>query len=101
MARATVRISRGVVISILLLAFETELAQGILVVAPVFGHLHAQLEEDLLAAHVLDLLARGGADLFKHLAAFADDDALLRIALDEQRSPDVSLVFAALGELVD
>ena len=57
----------------------------VLVTAPLRANLDAQLEIDLGTEESLDVGARGHADLLDHGAALAHDDALLTLALDEDR----------------
>ena len=58
------------------------------VVAPAAAHAHAQVEHHLAADQPLDLGARAGADGADHPALLADEDALLRLRLDEDRRLD-------------
>jgi hypothetical protein len=59
------------------------------VVAPVFEHLHAQVDEHLCVEHLLQFLACLRADQLNHAAALADQDALLRVALDIDNGADI------------
>src|SRR6185503_11083513 len=70
--------------------------EHILVTAPVRPHLDLQLEIDVVAEKTLDLGPRAGADRPDHAAALADEDALLRLGLDEH-----DRVHAPLVELLD
>ena len=56
-----------------------------LVVSPVGLHAHGQLQVEAPAELLLELLARGLADVADHGAALADHDALLALALDHDR----------------
>src|SRR5713101_6261711 len=68
---------------------EPELFEGAIVLAPALAHGHRELEEDLDAEEALEVLSGRGADALEGGAALADDDALLRIVLDEDGGPDV------------
>src|SRR5262249_58220224 len=68
---------------------ESELAQGALVAAPVPAHFHGRLEIYLDAEERLEVAPGGRADLLQHRAPLADEDALLRLLLDEYGRPDV------------
>src|SRR4051794_37152072 len=69
------------------------------VALPVLGDLDEQVEVDLLAQHRLDLLAGAGADVLEARAGAADDDRLLRRALDEDLGADGEDL--ARGDLLD
>jgi len=79
----------------------SQLSQDILALTPVLLHLHPQLQEDLAPAHCLNLLPRGHADFLQHLPPFADDNPLLRLALDQQRGMDVGHIITALLEFIN
>src|SRR3954452_9495169 len=61
-----------------------EPVEGLGAALPVLVDLDEQLQEGALGK----LLAHGGADLLQDLAPLADDDALLRLALDEDLAAD-------------
>src|SRR3989304_1785395 len=82
-------------------AYESEALECPFVVAPAGLHLHSDLEKDAPSGHGLDLLARLAPDLLQHAAAFADDDRLVRLALDEQRGGDEGAAVIALLVLVE
>src|SRR5713226_6914754 len=68
---------------------EPELFEGAIVLAPALAHGHRELEADLDAEEALEVLPGRGADALEGGPALADDDALLRIVLDEDGGPDV------------
>src|SRR5690606_31161791 len=55
----------------------TQPAQSFRLVTPIFIDLDVQIQKYLAAAHGFNLHAGGGADFFKHLAPFADDNGFL------------------------
>src|SRR3954451_9109204 len=61
-----------------------ERVEGLGAALPVLVDLHEQLQVGALGK----LLAHGGADLLQDLPPLADDDALLRLALDEDLAAD-------------
>src|SRR5262245_15565258 len=81
---------------------EAELAQGLLVRAPVAPHEHPQVQVDLDAEKALQLLPGEAPDALEHGPARADHDRLLRVVLDEDAGPRVETRGAgALGQLLD
>src|SRR6266702_7638519 len=66
---------------------EPETLERGFVAAPMRTHLDHQLEVDRVTEQLLDLGAGLRADLLDHGAAFADDDVLLRLGLDEHVCP--------------
>src|SRR5262249_57955256 len=50
---------------------------------PLAPDLHTEVEKHPRVEEPLELLAGGSPDAFDHLAAAADDDRLLRLALDD------------------
>src|SRR3954452_22409519 len=62
------------------------------VLAPRSVYGNVQVEENARAEDRLQLDARLGADPFDHLAALADDDRLLRLALDDDGRVDLDEV---------
>ena len=67
---------------------------------PFLQDLHAEVQEHARAQERLHLHARGGPDRLQRLAAVADQDALLRVALHDQRRVDLREVALAF-HLVD
>src|SRR5215217_319532 len=67
---------------------EAEPLQRLRVALPLAHDLHAQVEEDLRAEEPLHLLASPRADGLERLPTVADHDALLRVALDDERRVD-------------
>src|SRR5437763_15390090 len=60
-----------------------QIAEEALVLAPALVYGHVQVEEDLDAQRRFELLTRFRSDLLRHRALLADDDRLLRLALDD------------------
>ena len=81
-----------VLFSLWVVAEQVELLGG---VAPVLIDLDEGLEVDALAEELLEALAGFGGNFLECLALMADDDALLRVALDidDGVDVDVGLVF--------
>ena len=71
------------------------------VAAPVLQHFDVHLQMHGRARDPLEFLACVGADLLDHLATFADQDALLRIALDIQHRVDLRLAILQLAVAFD
>src|SRR5205809_2390537 len=65
--------------------WKFELAEKPLVFAPPFVNADVEIEENARAERGFELLPRIGADALDHVAALADHDRLLRVALDEDR----------------
>src|SRR3954447_26981640 len=80
---------------------DTQAIEHALVAAPAPADPHGQLEMHLGAELALELLARRGADRADHVAALADEDALLGLRLDPHVGADDEQVAGALLELVD
>src|SRR5919202_4220509 len=84
------------------LFFNPHLAQRARRVAPVLLDLDEEFEVDAVAEQSLDVAARLGAYLLEARAALADDDALLRGALDVDGAVDarefVRHLLVALGD---
>src|SRR5215208_7282650 len=70
------------------LLLDAHLAQGARRVAPALLDLDEEFEVDLVSDQPLDVAARLRADLLEARAALADDDALLRRALDVDGAVD-------------
>src|ERR687889_1474239 len=70
------------------LLFDAHLAQGARRVAPALLDLDEEFEVDLVADETLHVAPRLRAYLFEARAAAADDDALLRLALDVDGAVD-------------
>ena len=58
----------------------------LLVLAPLGLHADVEIEKHLVVEEPLELLARGRADPLDHVAALADHDRLLRLAVDHDRA---------------
>src|SRR4051812_28192937 len=83
------------------LAVEAEAVQQRVVGAPAAAHAHDQVEVDPGPEVALELLARGGPDRADHLAAGADEDALLRLGLHPRAGVDDREVVARVVDLLD
>src|SRR5687768_8798481 len=70
-------------------SFQPVAAQVLLVVGPAGAHLHPQREHHLRVQQTLQLEARFGTDALQVLAALADHDAFVRIALNDDGGGDV------------
>src|SRR5215831_18757441 len=80
---------------------EAELAEGTVILAPVAPDLNGQPQEDLNSEECFHIAAGGHPDLLEHGPAATDEDAFLRVLLDEHGSTDVDpLGTAMFGELV-
>src|SRR4051812_1921300 len=62
---------------------HAQVAQQRIVFAPVALDAHVKVEEDARSKELLEIDACGTANTLDHLAAAADDDPLLRVALDD------------------
>src|SRR5512141_2017093 len=71
------------------------------IIAPVLADFDPHFQVDLTVQQTLNGVARVGADLLQHLAATADEDALLRIALDVDGGRDVYRAALPLIVLLD
>src|SRR5207247_8414397 len=67
---------------------QAEAVEQALVLAPARRHLDLESEEHVAPEQVLDLEAGLAADALDHGAALADQDALLAVALDQDRGLD-------------
>src|SRR5437870_3764997 len=65
---------------------QTDIRQDGLVFAPFRLHPNVEIEEHLQLEEALQLLPRRRPDLLDHVAAFADHDRLLRLAIDDDRA---------------
>ena len=68
-------------VSPLLRLGKTEVIQQAVVIAPVLAHLYPALQVHAGAQQFLAIHAGGGGNLFQHLAALANDHALMALAL--------------------
>src|SRR5258706_7126033 len=87
-----------------------QLSQDACIVRPCAAHLDPYAQVHLALEQALEVLARGGRHRFQPLAALAEDDGLLAVALDEDRGFDAAQAaffleavdrhFAAVGQLL-
>src|SRR6185503_7345368 len=68
---------------------EPELPQRPLVLSPLAPHLHREGQVDLDPEKRFEVTARGRPDPLEHAPGLADENALLGVALHEDRGPDV------------
>ncbi len=72
-----------------------------LVIAPAGLDLHVQLQKDLRAKDALKIATGIDTDMLDHLAALADDDALLALALDVNRGVHAQHLLGLLERVAD
>src|SRR4029079_19612956 len=65
---------------------QTDVIEHGIVLAPLGLDPHVAIEKHPGVEEAFEVLARGGADFLDHLAAAADDDRLLRLAIDDDRA---------------
>src|SRR3954468_13955161 len=70
-------------------SLQADIVEHALVLAPFRFHPDVQVEKDLGVEKLFQVFARRDADPLDHLAAAADDDGLLRLALDDDRAVEV------------
>src|SRR4051812_38362362 len=66
--------------------WQAERVKHAFVFSPVLSNLHVEIEEYARVEKGLELLARRRPDGLDHRAALADEDRLLRFALDQDRA---------------
>src|SRR5262245_57774360 len=67
---------------------NSQFIQRARVVAPMLLHADEEMQPDVASEQAFDVAPRFHADLFQRLAALADDDRLLRLALDVDHAVD-------------
>src|SRR2546428_9608032 len=83
------------------LSTDANLAEQVVILAPFGAHAHVQIQKHLRAEEALQLFARGGPDLFDHLAGPSDHDRLLRLAINDDRAVEAQDSLAALHRLLE